>query len=96
MKPLWSLLRQLVRTVRRRQFANCGRRAHFDPFGRYEPPRQMHFGENIYIGPGAIVSAHEGFWVGDNTVIGPTLLSWVATIRSIRSDSLLWKQGPEA
>lgn len=33
----------------------------------------MHFGSHIFIGPGAVVSAHEGFFVGDGVIIGPEL-----------------------
>jgi Acetyltransferase (isoleucine patch superfamily) len=34
----------------------------------------MHFGSHIYIGPGARITANEGFFAGDHFVAGPGLL----------------------
>ncbi len=67
-------VRQAVRAVRRLQFAECGRKARFDPFGSYKPAAAMHFGSKIYIGPGARISAHRGFFMGDHSFAGPGLL----------------------
>jgi acetyltransferase-like isoleucine patch superfamily enzyme len=70
---VWRGVRHAVRLMRRRRFGACGAHAHFDPFGSYLPPEKMFFGAGIFIGPGARVSAREGFYVGDAATIGPEL-----------------------
>ena len=69
----WRGVRQAVRLIRRHRFGACGAHAHFDPFGSYLPPEKMFFGADIYIGPGARVSANEGFYVAEAATIGPEL-----------------------
>lgn len=70
----WLAVRQLVRAVRRLQFAECGSHVRFDPFGSYTPISAMHFGSHVYLGPGARITAHEGFFTGNHVVVGPGLL----------------------
>lgn len=73
-RSAWVALRQIVRVVRRLQFAECGRDARFDPFGSYTPMRKMHFGSHTFVGPGARITAHEGFFLDESAVVGPGLL----------------------
>lgn len=73
-RAAWIAARQIVRAVRRLQFAECGRDVRFDPFGSYLPMSAMHFGSHVYIGPGARITANEGFFAGNHVVVGPGLL----------------------
>lgn len=73
-RAAWIASCQIVRSVRRLQFAECGSHVRFDPFGSYMPMSAVQFGFHVYLGSGARTTAFRGFFAGDHFVPGPGLL----------------------
>ena len=83
---VWRGVRHAVRLMRRGRFGACGAHARFDPFGSYLPPEKMFFGARSFIGPGARISADEGFYLGETAKIGPELCVMGGTTTCVWSE----------
>ncbi len=72
--PAWLRARCRGRLLRR-QLASCGRGFIFHGDWQIAQPRNIHIGDEVYIGPGAMISINDGtvLRMGHRVMIGPGL-----------------------
>jgi acetyltransferase-like isoleucine patch superfamily enzyme len=58
----------------RRKFGYVGHDSWLSPSGKYYHCQKIKVGNNVYVGPRAIVSATEGLSIGDGVIVGPELM----------------------
>ena len=77
MNYLNSFLRQMISIIRYPKLflfsKRMGRNNRLGPKGRFIRPREIYFGDNIYIAPNFHISARN-LTIGNNVLIGPNLL----------------------
>lgn len=79
LKPVAELLifskkitRRVMEFVIKSKFHSVGKNFRFDPYGHYSYEK-ISIGDDVYIGPGAVIDSSKGFFVGSKVMIGPNL-----------------------
>ncbi len=63
-------LKVVARTYYRTRFAECGRNVRFDPLSSSISYRNVRVGDNVFIGPGAVIGHAT---IGSDTMFGPNV-----------------------
>ncbi len=67
-----GIVRRLLRICLRPLFARCGKNVKFNPFDCFSYGT-IQIGNDVYIGPGACISAVRGVRIGNKVLLGPNV-----------------------